>query len=129
LLGGPQERERNREILEQAGGAAIDGGTDNSLLRFAALVKGCDVILSGDTTCMHLAIALKKRTVIFFGATCSQEIDLYNRGEKIVATIPCSPCYLKAGTCPINEQCMEEISVDEVLTALKRQLELSQRSS
>jgi heptosyltransferase-2 len=120
LLGGPQERIRNQEICELAKHPIINAGTENTLPQFTALVNLCDVVVSGDTTCMHIAIALQKRVIALFGSTCAQEIDLYNRGEKIVAEIECSPCYLK--NCPIGEICMDTIEVSEVFEAVRRQL-------
>ncbi len=119
LLGGPSERERNLEIARLVGGAALDTGTDNALPRFCALVDLCQAVVTGDTTAMHIAIALKKPVVVLFGSTCPQEIDLYGQGEKLVAPVDCAPCYLKH--CPIGEICMDSLSVDEVFAALKRQ--------
>jgi heptosyltransferase-2 len=82
LLGGPQERERNAEIAARAADAVIDSGTSNTLPQFIALVDGCDAVVTGDTTGMHVAIARQVPTVALFGSTCAQEIDLYGRGEK-----------------------------------------------
>ena len=119
LLGGPQEGERNRRIMDMVGDAAIDMGCDNSLRRFCAIVDLCDTVVTGDTTCMHIAIALRKQVVTFFGSTCAQEIDLYGRGEKLVAQVDCAPCYLKH--CPIGEICMDAITTDAVFDAVLRQ--------
>ncbi len=120
LLGGPSEREKNREIAAFASDAAVDSGTDNTLPNFCALVNLCDAVVTGDTTGMHIAIALEKPVVVLFGSTCPQEIDLYGKGEKLVAEVDCAPCYLKK--CPIGEICMDTITVDEVFMALQRQI-------
>ncbi len=121
LLGGPQERERNAEIAARAADAVIDSGTNNSLPQFIALVDGCDAVVTGDTTGMHVAIARQVPTVALFGSTCAQEIDLYGRGEKIVASVECAPCYLKK--CPIGEICLDDIKFEDVFAALARQLQ------
>lgn len=120
LLGGPQERERNAEIAARAADAVIDSGTGNTLPQFIALVDGCDAVVTGDTTGMHVAIARQVPTVALFGSTCAQEIDLYGRGEKIVARVECAPCYLKK--CPIGEICLDDIKFEDVFAALARQL-------
>lgn len=120
LLGGPQERERNAEIAARAADAVIDSGTSNTLPQFVALVDGCDAIVTGDTTGMHVAIAREVPVVALFGSTCAQEIDLYGRGEKIITTVECAPCYLKK--CPIGEICLDDIKFEDVFGALKRQL-------
>jgi heptosyltransferase-2 len=120
LLGGPQERERNAEIAARAADAVIDSGTSNTLPQFVALVDGCDAVVTGDTTGMHVAIARRVPVVALFGSTCAQEIDLYGRGEKIVTQVECSPCYLKK--CPIGEICLDDIKFEDVFAALTRQL-------
>lgn len=122
LLGGPGEQERNREIERLAAGTAVDTGCDHSLGRFMALVNLCDLLVTGDTMGMHVAIALRKKVVALFGSTCAQEIDLYGRGEKIVAAIDCAPCYRKQ--CPIGEACMETIPAGRVLESVERLLDL-----
>jgi len=121
LLGGPQERDRNAEIVGRSGGAVIDTGTENTLERFCSLVDLCDVVVTGDTTGMHVAIARRKPVIALFGSTCAQEIDLYGRGEKVVTGVDCAPCYLKK--CPIGEICLDDIRLDVVFEALKRQVE------
>ena len=127
LLGGPSEREKNREIAALAGECALDSGTENSLPDFCALVDLCDAVVTGDTTGMHIAIALEKPVVVLFGSTCPQEIDLYGRGEKLVAPVDCAPCYLKK--CPIGEVCMDALTVEDVFEALKRQMAEGQTDS
>jgi heptosyltransferase-2 len=91
VLGGPPEAERNRAILaglSRSGLDALDGGTDNGLLDFAALVGQCDVLVASDSLALHLAVALSVRVVAFFAPTSAAEIELYGRGEKVVSTSP-----------------------------------------
>jgi heptosyltransferase-2 len=123
LLGGPDQQMRNEEIERQSFGLAINTGGDHTLPNFSALVNLCDAVVTGDTSAMHIAIALHKPVVVLFGSTCPQEIDLYAGGEKVVAQVDCAPCYLKR--CPIGEICMNSIQVDEVFQALRRQLKVS----
>ena len=113
LLGGPRERERNREILRKTKGAVIDTGYDNTLDQFSALVNLCDLVVTGDTTALHLAIGLKKRVLALFGPTCAQEIELYGRGEKIISPLSCVPCYRRS--CSVLPNCMEAIRAGEVM--------------
>jgi len=125
LLGGKKEHEINQRILNECENIPkdklIDTGTENSLEDFFAVVDYCDVVLSSDSLAMHIAIALRKHVVAFFGPTCEQEIDLYDRGEKIVTDYSCSPCYLKS--CDVDPYCMEAMKAETVLSAIKRQIE------
>ena len=120
LLGGPDEAERNARIARLSAGAAIDTGTGRSLVEFAALVAGCDLVVTGDTLGMHLAIGAAVPVVVLFGSTCPQEIELYGRGEKVVTPISCHPCYLKE--CDITPSCQDLIAVDAVHAAVGRVL-------
>jgi len=117
LLGGKKEREMNRYLERESKGKAYNTGNDNSLLEFAGFLSLMDVVVSSDTLGMHLAIALKKKTVALFGSTCPQEIELYGRGIKIFAGVSCSPCYKQ--TCP-DGKCMKKITPRQVFEAIKK---------
>ncbi len=90
LLGGPEERERNDRILAQARGGAriVDGGTDNSLLDFAALVDSLDLLVTSDSLALHMAVAREVPVLAFFAPTPAEEIELYGRGSKVASTSP-----------------------------------------
>ncbi len=120
LLGGPEEVERNDWIAQQAGPQVIHAGCRHSELEFAAMVRRCSAILTGDTTAMHVAIALRVPVVVLFGPTCPQEIDLYGRGVRLVAKIDCAPCYKRH--CDYSPNCMDMISVKQAEEALARSL-------
>jgi lipopolysaccharide heptosyltransferase III len=112
LLGGPAERERNERIAAGAKHSHRDTGTDHSIRRFSGIVGNCDLLVTGDTLAMHIAIALKVPVLAILGPTCHQEIELYGRGSMIVSDFDCSPCYL--GVCPKERTCMDAISPDIV---------------
>lgn len=117
LLGGPREQELNRYLEKKSTDTVYNTGSDNSLLEFAGFISLMDVIVCSDTLAMHLAIALKRKVVALFGPTCPQEVDLYGRGAKIFRAVSCSPCYKQ--TCN-SEECMKEISAEEVLKEIKK---------
>ena len=116
LLGGKDEIERNAQIETLSGRPVINTGS-HTIRQFAAIVKHCDVVLSGDTTAMHIAIAMKVPVIAHFASTCAPEIELYGRGAKIVSSISCAPCYKRI--CPIDEQCMKDMSSEEIFSAAK----------
>lgn len=112
LLGGPGEVEINRIIKKRVKTTLYDSGCDNTLPQFIGIIDRCDMVISGDTLTMHLGIGLKKQVLAIFGPTCPEEIELYGRGEKVVSTIDCAPCY--KNSCTLNDNCMTSITVDEV---------------
>jgi len=120
LLGGPGEVEINKIIKERVKTPLYDSGCGNTLSQFIAIVARCDMVISGDTLTMHLGIGLKKQVLAIFGPTCHQEIELYGRGEKVVSTIGCAPCY--KNNCSLNDNCMTSITVDEVYEKAMRLL-------
>jgi heptosyltransferase-2 len=119
LLGGPAEREMNAQI-RAAHPWLIDTGCDNSLEEFFGVIDACDLIVSSDSLAMHIAIALRKLVVVLFGSTSATEIDLYERGEKVVTDFECSPCYRK--TCDKTPNCMQAMQATTVAQAVVRVL-------
>jgi heptosyltransferase-2 len=120
LLGGPAEVERNTRIAALANHRLIDTGTSNTIRSFAGIVGNCDLVVTGDTLAMHIAIGQKVPVVVILGSTCHQEIELYGRGEMVVSDFDCSPCYMNR--CPKDVTCMDAMSVDTVYEAAARQL-------
>ena len=116
LLGGREEIERNRQIQEICSRPVVNTGS-HTIRRFAAIVKRCDLVVSGDTTAMHVAIAMKVPVVAHFASTCAAEIELYGRGVKIVSPISCAPCYKRV--CPIDEQCMKDMEPEDIFQAVQ----------
>ena len=90
VLGGPEEAERNAEILARGKGRMrfVDGGTGNSLLQFAALIDVLDLLICSDSLALHMAIARKVKVLAFFAPTSAAEIELYGRGAKVASTAP-----------------------------------------
>jgi heptosyltransferase-2 len=123
LLGGPSEAARNEQIRRDARGLVFDPGSENPVRHFAALVGSCDVVVTGDTLAMHIALALERRTIVLFGPTSAPEIELYNLGEKIVPDMTCLSCYKTA--CDFSPNCMDLIGADAVIGAVRRQLALA----
>jgi heptosyltransferase-2 len=90
LLGGPAEAARNRAIAErvavvQPGARVADGGADNSLLEFAALVDACDLLVTTDSMALHVGLARGVPLVAVFAPTSPAEIDVGPGGEKVVS--------------------------------------------
>jgi heptosyltransferase-2 len=127
LLGGPAEEERNERLKAKSCVRLFDPGSNNTVRHFAALVDGCDVVVTGDTLAMHLSLARGRRTVVLFGPTSAAEIELYGLGEKVVPDMTCLSCYKTS--CDFVPNCMDLISTDMVEHAVVRQLAIAHPSS
>ena len=110
LLGGPEERNKNRDIIEKTQNV-IDTGCDNSLREFCAIVSLCDVVICGDTLALHIASGLRKRIVALFGPTSYAEIENYEFITKIQSDINCLCCY---SSCNKHPNCMDLIDMDKI---------------
>jgi hypothetical protein len=74
-----------------------------------------------------MGIGLKKYVVAWFGPSCAQEIDLYDRGEQIQsATMPCSPCWKRS--CDKDHKCNESIAAEVFIGALERGLDFLEQA-
>jgi heptosyltransferase-2 len=120
LLGGPEDRERNPRIARAAAVPVVETPCDEGLRRGILYTELADVVLSGDSLGMHLAIGRGKRVVAWFGLSCAQEIDFYDRGEAVLADVACRPCWRRS--CEAPAKCFENVDLDQMLAAAGRQI-------
>lgn len=85
LFGGPNEVKRNKEILKSLKCPMIDTGCGNNLVEFPALISVCNLVITTDSLGLHIALALKRKTICLIGPTSPSEIDMYGLGEKVIA--------------------------------------------
>lgn len=116
LLGGPEDTERNRRIAE--GLPVVQSPTELGLRDGLVSVAATDLVVTGDSLGMHMAIAQQNYVIAWFGPTCAQEIDLYERGEKILASVPCSPCWKRACDKPL--MCYDLVDAKTIVDAVER---------
>jgi heptosyltransferase-2 len=122
LLGGIEDAERNEEIYSHFKGKIINTPTDEGVRKGACYEDIADIVITGDSFGMHLAIGLKKYVIAWFGVSCWSEIDLYDRGVKLYPKdLFCSPCWKKS--CPYNLECIEMIDLDMIISEVDLQFE------
>jgi heptosyltransferase-2 len=117
LLGGPEDQERN-QWLQSHLPTVIYSPTDKGLRDGLVSVAACDVVVSGDSLGMHMAISQKVYTIAWFGPSVAAEIDLYDRGEKLITSMPCSPCW--KSSCDKTKMCYDSFAATEVVEAIIR---------
>ncbi len=114
LFGGPEDTERNKLIYSKFEGKIINTPANLGVRKGACFEDIADIIITGDSFGMHLAIALKKFVIVWFGVSCWTEIDLYGRGIKLYPEdLFCSPCWKKV--CPYNLECIKQIDLDKIV--------------
>jgi heptosyltransferase-2 len=118
LLGGPEDTERNAEMVRRVGKKVVSTPTTQGVRRGICYENICDVIITGDSFGMHVAIGLKKYVIAWFGLSCWSEIDLYDRGVKLIPEgLQCSPCWKKA--CPYDLECIQMIDLEGIVRAVE----------
>lgn len=119
LLGGPEDTLRNAEIERQVGNAVINTPTTEGVRRGICYENLCDVVISGDSFGMHVAIGLKKYVIAWFGVSCPQEIDLFDRGIKLIPEgLACSPCWKRE--CPYHLECIQMIDLKKIVDEVEK---------
>lgn len=120
LLGGPEDTERNLQIGQ--GNSCLQSPTQLGLRDGLVSVAACDVVISGDSLGLHMAISQKKRVIAWFGPTCAHEIELYGRGKKVLTQAPCSPCWKRSCQKPV--MCYDLVETDDITYALRQQISI-----
>jgi ADP-heptose:LPS heptosyltransferase len=115
VVGGKEDRQQGKVIT--AGGLGLNLAGMTMLSESAAVIQKSSLLLSGDSGVLHIAVGLGVPTVSLFGPGRAKKwAPQGDRHIVINKRLPCSPCTTFGTTppCPINAQCMRDISVDEV---------------
>lgn len=113
LFGGPEDKERNDAIYSNFKFSITNTPTNLGVRKGACFMDISNVVITGDSFGMHMAIALKKHVIAWFGLSCWTEIDLYERGIKIFPeNLDCAPCWKKS--CPFDLECIKMIDLIKI---------------
>ena len=120
LLGGREDSDRQAQMKAAFASdpLVVNTPTTGGLRSGVLWVDTADVVLSGCSLGMHIAIALQKKVVAWFGVSCSQEVDLYDRGVKLGADVTCSPCWRKS--CDNEPKCYDQVSPQRIMVATRQ---------
>jgi len=118
IRGGPNEEEFLKEIFSEVKDENVFSNLPDILPipELSSLLNICELVITGDTLVLHLAIALKKKTIALFFCTPSWEIEDYNIVKKIV-----SPLFEKNFyTNEDSEELRKSISAEQVFNEIKK---------
>ena len=124
LVGGADDIERGRIAKQASAGAAENICGKTTLRGLAALIDGAAVVVTADSTPMHMAAALDRPLVALFGPTNPDRTGPYGRSHDVLSVnLECSPCYVrKLGQCAHDHACMRQITVESVADAAGQRL-------
>nr|WP_027353624.1 lipopolysaccharide heptosyltransferase I [Desulfosarcina sp. BuS5] len=104
----------------QTKAANLAGKTTLKML--AAVFEQADLVISTDTGPMHVAAATGTPVVAIFGPTAPWRTGPFGSMHQVVrAELECSPCFKRKCN---SVDCMRNISVDQVLSAVSAVLEI-----
>ncbi len=122
ILGSEKEIELCEKVKDGIKYKVISLAGKLSLKELGALINRLNILVTNDTGTMHLAIALKKKTVSLFCPTNFWGVGPIqdNHLHRIIAKEkPCNPCLTKKCKSPF---CMDLIGVNEVYEAVRESL-------
>jgi heptosyltransferase-2 len=123
ILGGPDDRDIADQIYKLCSGnqsELMNLAGETSLRETILLFNRAKAIASNDTGPLHVASAMAKPVVTWFGA--GDENATAPTSDKTLvlnANLDCSPCLKEV--CPLKTlECLHQVTVEQVFTALKR---------
>jgi lipopolysaccharide heptosyltransferase II len=129
LVGAESDLPITQEVVDKSHAdiASLAGCTD--LPTLAAVLSRADLVASGDSGPLHLAVALDRPVLAVYGPTDPAIYGPYRPTAPAIvhrADLPCSPCYTLASTaeCPLADPiCMRLVSVDQMVKSALALLE------
>jgi ADP-heptose:LPS heptosyltransferase len=103
----------------------IDSSGKLSIKELLILIANASLMITNDTGPMHIAFALKVKTVALFGPCSPQQYGGIENTITIYKNPYCSPCVHEfiIPPCKGDNQCMKKIRVEEVLNSVRSQLD------
>jgi ADP-heptose:LPS heptosyltransferase len=104
----------------------LDGVVDmrgkTTIRQSAALLANAKAFIGLEGFLMHLARAVDCRSVIIYGGRIAPWQIGYIANENLYSAVECSPCWLR-NRCDHDRKCMDQITVEQVLAAVRRQIQ------
>ena len=124
VFGGPEEQKLKEDVLGGINSPDAIAVNMRSLAQSAAVMKRCNVFVTNDSSLMHVASALKLKTVAIIGPTNVNYIQPWQTEHKIASlNLDCAPCFFyspKPLTCTrtdVEFKCVRELDIDLVYDA------------
>jgi ADP-heptose:LPS heptosyltransferase len=116
VTGVEKDRDKSTPLLTILGDCAINLIGKTTLDQLAALIANAKLVLTNNTSTMHIADATSTPTVVMFAGTELESQWEPRRGYSrlLRRSTACSPCY--AFKCPYSLECLD-ISPEEVVAA------------
>ena len=117
FVGGQADRVRTEQLIELVKSPCINLCGRTNLVETASVINRSSILITNDSSPLHMAVALKTPSISFFGPSSARAFlpdDPIHVG--IQSPKSCSPCYhfRRFPGCP-DPSCLNEISVEEIV--------------
>jgi heptosyltransferase-2 len=122
MLGGEEDGEAIRMVAPVGGTSQALVMVGGSLMRLAAAIACCAVVVAPDSGPAHMAAALGIPVVTLFGPTApARWAPPGSRSRVVRLELPCSPCSNHGGaSCPIKtHECLEALQPEKVFAEVQ----------
>lgn len=123
IVGDNSDKEIAERVVSSMRAHAVNLCGTTTIRQLAALMDKALLVIANDGGPLHMAVALKKKTVSFFGPVDPRVYGPYpednTRHIVLSSGLSCSPCYrnFRLCKCSKNKGCLQDISVDTALQA------------
>lgn len=93
-----------------------------NLRELVMLIAGASCVVCADGLISHIAAAVGTPAVVIYGGFLRPEWSGYPFHINLLNHLDCSPCY-NTYHCSIDKRCLREITVNQVLTAVRQVLD------
>jgi len=128
ILGDEKERPIADTILDTMKNNVIDLVGKIDLEELIAIINNLHLLITNDGGPLHIAVALGKKTISFFGPVDPKVYGPYPPDESrhivLRKDLDCSPCYVsfRLKTCQRDKVCLEAINIEQAFDAVRRLL-------
>ncbi len=124
LFGGADETELADEIKDMMGSAPLITAGKTTLSETAAIIEQCRLFLSNDSGLLHVACAVNTPVIGLFGPTSPKRTGPYSGSSAVIRKdLACSPCYSGKPVRCDHLECLNLITVEDVLQEVKTRLD------
>ena len=129
IFGGPEEKDLKKKIYSLVGSDKVNVVNAKSLTQSTVIMKRCNIIVTNDSSQMHIAAALGLKVIAIIGPTNQKYIYPWKTDHRIVSlNLDCAPCFFYSPTplicsrTDIKFKCIKELTVDMVYNAAVKYL-------
>lgn len=125
IVGDKNERESGERIIREIQSTDVISAIGKTTIgQMGALIKLSDIYIGNDSGPLHIAVALRKKSIGIFGPTSSEQV-LSHHNDCIIINkkLHCSPCYKHQHNFFPNckeKKCLDLITPDEVMAGVRK---------